>query len=78
MEINPKGMEDLYDNDIVLTAKEEEVLKMLAAGKKSTEIAEGLHLSLPAIKWYRQRLKSKFNAATTGELLVKAIEHKML
>ena len=71
-------MEDLYDNEIVLTAKEEKVLKMLAEGKKSTEIAEDLHLSLPSIKWYRQRLKSKFNAATTGELLVKAIEHKML
>lgn len=71
-------MEDLYDNDIVLTAKEEEVLKMLAAGKKSTEIAEGLHLSLPAIKWYRQKLKAKFNAATTGEMLMKAVAQKLL
>ena len=50
-------MEDLYDNEIVLTDKEEKVLKMLAAGKKSTEIAEDLHLSLPDIKCYRQRLK---------------------
>ena len=58
-------MEDLINNDFVLTAKEEKVLKMLAAGMKSTEIAEELHLSLPAIKWYRQRLKAKFNAATT-------------
>ena len=71
-------MEDLINNDFVLTAKEEKVLKMLAAGKKSTEMAEVLHLSLPAIKWYRQRLKSKFNAATTGELLMKAVAHKLL
>ena len=78
METNPKRMEDLYNNEIVLTAKEEKVLKMLAAGKKSTEIAEDLHLSLPAIKWYRQRLKSKFNAATTGELLMKAVAQKIL
>jgi len=27
-------MEDLYDNEIVLTAKEEKVLKMPAEGKK--------------------------------------------
>ena len=27
---------------------------MLAEGKKSTEIAEDLHLSLPSIKWCRQ------------------------
>lgn len=71
-------MEDLYNNEIVLTAKEEKVLKMLAAGKKSTEIAEDLHLSLPAIKWYRQILKTKFNAATTGEMLMKAVAKKLL
>ena len=71
-------MEDLYDNEIVLTAKEEKVLKMLAEGKKSTEIAEDLHLSLPSIKWYRRRLKSRFNAATTGEMLMKAVAKKLL
>ena len=71
-------MEDLYNNEIVLTAKEEKVLKMLAAGKKSTEIAEDLHLSLPAIKWYRQKLKTKLNAATTGEMLMKAVAQKIL
>ncbi|MBQ9399488.1 MAG: helix-turn-helix transcriptional regulator [Bacteroidales bacterium] len=71
-------MEDLFNDEIILTATEEKVLKMLAAGKKSTEIAEGLHLSLSAIKWYRQRLKSKFNAATTGEMLMKAVAQKIL
>lgn len=71
-------MEDLYDNEIVLTAKEEKVLKMLAEGKKSTEIAEDPHLSLPSIKWYQQRLKSKFNATTTGEMLMKAVAQKLL
>lgn len=77
-ETNPKRMEDLYNNEIVLTAKEEKVLKMLAAGMKSTEIAEELHLSLPAIKWYRQKLKTKFNAVTTGEMLMKAVAQKLL
>lgn len=77
-ETNPKRMEDLINNEIVLTAKEEMVLKMLAEGKKSTEIAEALNLSLPAIKWYRQRLKMKFNAATTGEMLMKAVAQKFL
>ena len=71
-------MEDLFNDEIVLTDKEEKVLKMLAAGKKSAEIADELHLSLPAIKWYRQRLRSKFDAATTGELLMKAVARKIL
>ena len=71
-------MEDLVNNEITLSAKEEKILKMLAAGKKSTEIAVEMNLSLPAIKWYRQRLKSKFNAATSSELIMKAIAKKML
>ena len=71
-------MEESVNNDITLSAKEEKVLKMLAAGKKSTEIAEDMHLSLPAIKWYRQRLKTKFDAATTGELLMKAVAMRIL
>ncbi|MBP5720386.1 MAG: helix-turn-helix transcriptional regulator [Bacteroidales bacterium] len=71
-------MEDLFNDEIVLTDKEEKVLKMLAAGKKSAEIADELHLSLPAIKWYRQRLRSKFDAATTGELLMKAVARRIL
>jgi len=75
---NPKRMEDSINNKIVLTAKEARVLKMLAAGKKSAEIAEDLHLSLPAIKWYRQRLKSKLKASTTGEMLMKAVSQNLL
>lgn len=77
-ETNTKLMEDLINNEIILTGKEERVLKLLAAGKKSTEIAEELHLSLPAIKWYRQRLKSKFDADTTGEMLMKAVSRNLL
>ncbi len=68
-------MEQTANNQITLSAKEEQILRLMAAGKKSTEIADTMHLSLPAIKWYRQRLKIKFEAATTGELLVKAMAH---
>lgn len=78
METYPERMEDLFNDEIVLTDKEDKVLKLLAAGKKSAEIAEELHLSLPAIKWYRQRLRSKFDAATTGEMLMKAVAKKIL
>jgi len=71
-------MEEPVNTENILSSKEERVLKLLASGKKSQEIADELHLSLPAIKWYRQRLKTKFGAATTGELLVKAIGRKIL
>ena len=71
-------MEESPNNGILLSDKEERILKMMAAGMKSTEIADALQLSLPAIKWYRKRLKTKFSAATTGELLVKAVTKKIL
>lgn len=71
-------MEQTANNQITLSAKEEQILRLMAAGKKSTEIADTMHLSLPAIKWYRQRLKNKFDAATTGELLVKAMASNMI
>jgi DNA-binding CsgD family transcriptional regulator len=71
-------MEQTSNSPITLSAKEEQVLRLMAAGKKSDEIADTIHLSLPAIKWYRQRLKIKFDAATTGELLVKAMARNMI
>ncbi len=71
-------MEESRYNGILLSDKEERILKMMAAGMKSTEIADAIQLSLPAIKWYRKRLKAKFSAATTGELLVKAVTQKIL
>lgn len=71
-------MEDYFNEPIALSEKEEKILKLLATGRKSTEMAEELHLSLSAIKWYRQRLKAKFNAATTGELVRLAIEKGLI
>lgn len=71
-------MEESPNNGILLSDKEERILKMMAAGMKSTEIADALQLSLPSIKWYRKRLKAKFSATTTGELLVKAVTQKIL
>ena len=71
-------MEHTANTHITLSAKEEQILRLMADGKKSVEMADTMHLSLPAIKWYRQRLKIKFDAATAGELLVKAMTRNMI
>jgi DNA-binding CsgD family transcriptional regulator len=57
-----------------LTSKELSILKMIADGKTSAEIAELLCLSLPTIKWYRKKIRTKFDADTTIETVRKAIE----
>ena len=58
---------------IQLTKKEAQILRLIADGKKSEQIAEALCLSLPTIKWYRKRLRYKFEAVTTVEMIRKAI-----
>ena len=39
----------------------------------SEQIAEQLCLSLPTIKWYRKRLRIKFDVGTTVEMIRKAL-----
>ncbi len=58
--------------------KEKAILKLIAAGRTSQEIADELHLSLPTIKWYRKKMKEKTASETTVEMIRKAIENKLL
>ena len=57
-----------------LTAREREILQMIADGHTSEQIAGRLCLSLPTIKWYRKRIKVKFDADTTVAVVRKAVE----
>ena len=64
----------MENRTIRLTAKEQRILQMIAEGHTSEQIAERLYLSLPTIKWYRKRIKVKFDADTTVEVVRKAVE----
>lgn len=57
-----------------LSSKEMTILRMIADGKTSPQIAESLCLSLATIKWYRKCIRAKFEADTTVEVIRKAIE----
>lgn len=61
-----------------LSAKELIVLRMIADGKTSPQIAEALCLSLPTIKWYRKSIRAKFEVDTTVEVIRKAIEQGLI
>lgn len=56
-----------------LSTKELTILRLIADGHTSSEIAEDLCLSLPTIKWYRKCIRVKFDADTTVEVVRKAI-----
>ena len=66
------------DRAIRLNRKELGILQSIAAGKTSQQIAEELCLSLPTIKWYRKRIKDKFEASSTIQMVRKAIDMGIL
>ncbi len=53
----------------LLSARELEVVRMLAEGKTVTAIAEELSLSPKTISTYRERILSKLNLKTTSEII---------
>ncbi len=56
-----------------LTAKEREVLQLLAEGKTTKEIASLLHVSIPTIDTHRQHIMEKLNLHSVAELTKYAI-----
>ena len=70
------GTED--ENEIRISKKEHRIIRMIADGKTSPEIAVEMGLALPTIKWYRKKLKEKFNVASTAQLIRIAIEQKLV
>ena len=58
----------------VLTMREREILKLLAAGKKSKEIAEALFISPHTVRRHRENIMEKLNARTLADLIKYAIE----
>ena len=52
-----------------LSAKEREILDLIARGYTSSQIADTICLSNETIRWYRKKLLVKFDASNTAELL---------
>jgi DNA-binding NarL/FixJ family response regulator len=61
-----------------LSDREFEVLRMLAAGKTVTEIADAIHLSVPTISTYRIRVLDKMHFKNNAELMHYVMENKIL
>ena len=55
--------------DIPLSAREKDILDLLAKGYTTPQIASGLGLSPETVKWYRKKLLVKFDVANTAELI---------
>jgi two-component system, NarL family, invasion response regulator UvrY len=62
----------------VLSRREFEVLRMIAAGRTPTQIAEELHLSITTISTYRARILEKMTMSTTSELMRYAFSNHLI
>jgi two-component system invasion response regulator UvrY len=61
-----------------LSDREFEVLRMIAAGKKPSEIAKELFISDKTVSTYRTRILQKMDMKTTAELIHYALLHHLL
>jgi Response regulator containing a CheY-like receiver domain and an HTH DNA-binding domain len=62
----------------LLSNREFDVMKLLAAGKSVTEIAESISLSLTTVSTYRFRIMIKMQMKTNADLTRYALDHKLL
>ena len=61
-----------------LSDREYQVLRLLAAGKTTTDIANDLSLSVKTVSTYRTRLLEKLNAKSTADLIRYALAQKLV
>ena len=62
----------------MLSDREFQVMRMVAAGKKMSEIAEELSLSVSTVSTYRQRILEKMNMGSNVDLIRYAIENHLI
>jgi two-component system invasion response regulator UvrY len=61
-----------------LSNREFEILRLIASGKRVSEIAEQLHLSVGTVYTYRKRILTKTKVHTDAELARFAVENKIV
>ncbi len=69
-EIRARGVEDSYE---LLTAREREIMRLLAQGASNKDIAAALNLSPYTVETHRRNLQEKLNLHSLAELILYAV-----
>jgi DNA-binding NarL/FixJ family response regulator len=69
--INTSTINDNFTTDLKLTRREKHIIKLIAEGKTSKEIADQLFLSELTIKTHRKNINDKLGVKSVVELLQK-------
>jgi DNA-binding NarL/FixJ family response regulator len=62
---------------MLLTDREFDVLRRIAAGQKLTEIGDALHLSVKTVSTHKSRIQEKLQVSSTAELIRYALENRI-
>jgi DNA-binding NarL/FixJ family response regulator len=65
-------------DDIILTRREQEVLKLIADGMTNSEIAQNLFISTTTVDTHRKNLLEKFGAKNTASLIRMAMQMQII
>ena len=63
---------------VILSRREQELLRLIVAGKSNAEIAESMILGYETVKSYRKHLMFKLNTSNTAELVRIALEQQLV
>jgi two-component system response regulator NreC len=74
-ELRTRGVEDSYE---LLTAREREVLQMIAEGRSNKEVATALNVSLYTVETHRRNLQDKLNLHSPAELILYAVRKRLI
>src|SRR5688572_12083888 len=74
-QLKGKGLQDSYD---LLTAREKEVLQLLAEGKSNKEVATLLDVSTLTVETHRSNLMQKLSLHSTAEIVLYAVRKKLI
>jgi len=70
-----RGLEDSYD---LLTAREKEILQLLAEGKSNKEVATILDLSTNTVETHRTRIMQKLDLHSAAEIVLYAVRKRII
>ncbi len=73
-----RRLRDLIDTCEMPSPKELEVLRLIASGKKTDDIAAEMGLSSNTIETHRRHLLAKLQARNSAELVLNAVNHGLL
>ena len=65
-------------DNVKLNDRELEILRLMAQGKTSAQIADEICLSAETVKWYRRKLFAKFEASNAAELIRRVTEEGII